>query len=387
MIAKFDESEIDTATGGVAAVQTAPAINVDAVGTCPVPLTEYDHVLLGHGSGGKLTAELIQRVFLPAIGNQVLNALEDQATVILKNSGLKDGNENDTAAARLAFTTDSFVVRPLFFPGGDIGKLAVHGTVNDLAVGGAIPQYLSAAFIIEEGLPMDDLRRIVNSMREACQQAGVMLVTGDTKVVDRGSADGLFITTSGIGIVPQSRQLSIRSARPGDKIIVSGMIGDHGIAIMSVREGIEFETVLESDTAPLHDLTRAMLAACPSIHAMRDPTRGGVSSALNEMAAASRVGIKLDEAALPIRSEVRGACEMLGLDPLYVANEGKLLAAVPAVEADGLLDIMRNHPLGKHAVIIGEVTADHPGMVVMKSIIGGERVVSMLAGEQLPRIC
>jgi hydrogenase expression/formation protein HypE len=288
---------------------------------------------------------------------------------------------------RIAFTTDSFVVRPLFFPGGDIGKLAVHGTVNDLAVGGAVPLFLSAAFILEEGLPLTDLQRIVHSMRDACREAGVSLVTGDTKVVDRGKGDKVFITTAGIGLVPEGRSLSIHSAQPGDRILVSGTIGDHGIAIMSVREGIEFETVLESDTAPLHDLVRVMLEACPAIRCMRDPTRGGVSSVLNELAAASGVGVEIVERTLPIRPEVRGACEMLGLDPLYVANEGKLIAVVPAADAERVLDAMRGHPLGAQGAIVGEVVADHPGLVILRSSVGGERVVTLLAGEQLPRIC
>jgi hydrogenase expression/formation protein HypE len=348
--------------------------------TCPVPLSRYEHVLLGHGSGGRLTADLIERLFVPAFQNDVLGALEDQATLSL--SGM-----NGAKAPRLAFTTDSFVVRPIFFPGGDIGSLAVHGTVNDLAVGGARPLFLSAAFILEEGLPMADLTRIVASMREACARAGVALVTGDTKVVDRGKGDQVYITTSGIGVVPDGRSLSIRAAKPGDRILVSGTIGDHGIAIMSVREGIEFETVLESDSAPLHDLTRVMLEACPGIRAMRDPTRGGLSSALNELAAASRVGVKLQEAPIPLRPEVRGACEMLGLDPLYVANEGKLIAVAAPGDADRLLETMRQHPLGQNAAIIGDVVAEHPGMVTMHSLVGGERVVTMLAGEQLPRIC
>jgi hydrogenase expression/formation protein HypE len=347
---------------------------------CPLPLSSHEHVLLGHGSGGRLSAELIQRLFVPAFDNEVLSALEDQAT--LRFSGT-DG----AAVPRLAFTTDSFVVRPIFFPGGDIGKLAVHGTVNDLAVGGAQPLYLSAAFILEEGLAMADLKRIVSSMREACKRAEVSLVTGDTKVVDRGKGDQVFITTTGIGLVPDGRTLSIRAARPGDRILVSGTIGDHGIAIMSVREGIEFETVLESDCAPLNDLTRVMLEACPGIRCMRDPTRGGASSALNELAEASRVGVELMEAALPVRPEVKSACEMLGLDPLYVANEGKLIAVVPPANADRLLDAMRGHPLGRDAAIIGAVVEDHPGMVTMHSVLGGERVVTMLAGEQLPRIC
>ncbi len=351
---------------------------------CPLPLAEYAQVLLGHGSGGKLTAELIQNVFLPAWENDTLAALEDQATLDL---GRQWQPTNGTLAPRIALTTDSFVVRPLFFPGGDIGKLAVHGTVNDLAVGGAVPLFLSAAFILEEGLPMDDLRRIVASMREACQEANVALVTGDTKVVDRGKGDGVFITTSGIGLVPDQRRLSIHSAQPGDRVLLSGTLGDHGIAIMSVREGIEFETVLQSDTASLAGLAQGMLERCESIRCMRDPTRGGLASALNELASASQVGVRLDEAAIPMRPEVHAACEMLGLDPLYVANEGKLIAVVPPDEAAGVLETMRQHPLGKNAADIGQVVNDHAGLVILKSLIGGERVVSMLAGEQLPRIC
>jgi hydrogenase expression/formation protein HypE len=350
--------------------------------TCPTPLTDYEHVLLGHGSGGKLTADLIQRVFLPELGNDVLSRLEDQATIRLAAP-----SPNGKPAPRLAFTTDSFVVRPLFFPGGDIGSLAVHGTVNDLAVGGATPLYLSAAFILEEGLPMDDLRRIVASMQRACREAGVQLVTGDTKVVDHGKGDQIFITTSGIGLVPESVNLSIASARPGDRIVISGTLGDHGIAVMSLREGIEFETVLESDSASLNGLTQTMLAACPSIRCMRDPTRGGLSSALNELAAASKVGVKIDERAIPTKPEVRAACEMLGLDPLYVANEGKLIGVVPPNDADCLVAAMRQHPLGQQACVIGEVVNEHRGLVVMRSVIGGDRVVTMLAGEQLPRIC
>ena len=309
-------------------------------------------------------------------------ALEDQATISL--SGM-----NGPTASRLAFTTDSFVVRPIFFPGGDIGSLAVHGTVNDLAVGGAQPLFLSAAFILEEGLPMADLKRIVASMREACDAAGVSLVTGDTKVVDRGKGDQVYITTSGLGLVPHGRSLSIRSARPGDCILVSGTIGDHGIAIMSVREGIEFETVLESDSAPLNDLTRVMLEACPGIRCMRTTRRARRSLECTERAGRGfRAWVSsLREAQLPVRPEVRGACEMLGLDPLYVANEGKLIAVAPASDADRLVEVMREHPLGRSAAIIGEVVDDHRGMVTMHSVVGGERVVTMLAGEQLPRIC
>jgi hydrogenase expression/formation protein HypE len=363
-------------------VQTSPA---EAFGSCPLPHSRYDRILLGHGSGGALTAELIKTIFVSGFDNPVLSALEDQAT--LRLDGEENHRHNGQNTQRIAFTTDSFVVRPLFFPGGDIGTLAVHGTINDLAVGGAKPLFLSAAFILEEGLPLTDLKRIVASMRNACDAGGVLLVTGDTKVVDRGKGDQVFITTSGIGVVPEGRSLSIRAAKPGDKIIVSGTIGDHGIAIMSVREGIEFETILESDSASLADLTRMMLETCPSIRCMRDPTRGGVSSALNELADASKVGVRLEESSLPLKTEVKAACEMLGLDPLYVANEGKLIAVVPSADAQRLLSAMRNHPLGRNAAVIGEVVNEHAGMVVMKSLVGGERVVTMLAGEQLPRIC
>jgi len=344
------------------------------LGDCPVPVGQYERIVLGHGSGGRLTADLVHRVFLPAFGNDVLSALEDQATLRI------DG-------ARLAFTTDAFVVRPIFFPGGDIGRLAVHGTVNDLAVGGAEPLFLAAAFILEEGLELADLARVVDSMRQACAEARVTLVTGDTKVVDRGKGDRIFITTTGIGVVPAGRSLSIAAARPGDRVIVSGTIGDHGIAIMSVREGLEFETALESDSAPLTDLIYALLEAAPGVRCMRDPTRGGLASTLNELAAASRVGVTITEAAIPIRPAVRSACEVLGLDPLYVASEGKLVAVVAPPEAERALAAMRKHPLGEHAAIIGDIVADHPGMVTQRSRIGGERIVTMLAGEQLPRIC
>ena len=355
---------------------TAPALVRDLLGSCPVPFTGYDRVLLGHGSGGRLSHDLITRLFLPALGNEVLNRLEDQATCDLP--GL--------ANARLAMTTDSFVVRPIFFPGGDIGRLAVHGTVNDLAVGGARPLFLTAAFILEEGLALEDLRRIVLSMKAAADEAGVTVVAGDTKVVDRGKGDQIFITTTGVGLVPANRHLSVSSARPGDAILVSGTIGDHGMAIMSVREGLEFETALESDSAALNGLVEAMLTV-DGIRAMRDPTRGGVSSALNEIAAASAVGIELVESAIPLRDSVRGACEILGLDPLYVANEGKLVAIVAPEQADGLLAVMRRHPLGRDAAIVGRVTAEHPRALVMRSVAGGHRVVPVLAGEQLPRIC
>jgi hydrogenase expression/formation protein HypE len=318
----------------------------------------------------------VENLFLPAFESPWLDALEDQATLPLAHG-----------SPRIAFTTDSFVVRPLFFPGGDIGRLAVHGTVNDLAVGGATPLFLSAAFILEEGLEMEELRRIVLSMREACREAGVTLVTGDTKVVDRGKGDKVFITTSGVGLVPEGRSLSIRNARPGDAILVSGTLGDHGIAILSVREGIEFETELKSDSASLHDLTRRMLECCPGIRCMRDPTRGGLSSSLNELAHASGVGVEISEEAVPIRTEVRAACEMLGLDPFYIANEGKLIAVAPPADAERLLDEMRRHPLGKDARCIGQVVEAHKGVVISRSAFGGERIVMVLSGEQLPRIC
>jgi len=352
----------------------ARSVTVEAFGTCPTPFGRYERIVLGHGSGGRLTADLVGRLFVPAFDNAVLSALEDQATVRL-------------GGARLAITTDAFVVRPIVFPGGDIGRLAVHGTVNDLAVGGAEPRLLAAAFILEEGLAMADLQRIVVSMRRACDEAGVTLVTGDTKVVDRGKGDQIFITTTGIGLVPEGRALSIAAARPGDRVLVSGPLGDHGMAIMSVREGLEFETALESDCAPLTDLVRAMLAAGPGIRGMRDPTRGGLASALNELAAASRVGVALREAAIPVRPAVRAACELLGLDPLYVASEGRLVAVVAADDADAVLAAMRAHPLGRDAALVGDVVAAHPGIVTLRSLVGGERVVTMLAGEQLPRIC
>jgi hydrogenase expression/formation protein HypE len=347
----------------------------DVLAACPVPAGQYDRIVLGHGSGGRLTADLVSRLFLPAFRNDVLAALEDQATVTVS-----DGT-------RLALTTDAFVVRPIFFPGGDIGRLAVHGTVNDLAVGGAEPLFLAAAFILEEGLALADLARVVESMRAACAEARVTLVTGDTKVVDRGKGDRIFITTTGVGVVPAGRALSIASARPGDRVLVSGTLGDHGMAIMSAREGLEFETALESDSACLTDLVRVVLDASSDVRCMRDPTRGGLASTLNELAAASRVGVTLVEAAIPIRPEVASACEVLGLDPLYVASEGKLVAVVAPGDAEGVLSAMRKHPLGERAAIIGDVVAEHPGMVTQRTRVGGERIVTLLAGEQLPRIC
>lgn len=342
--------------------------------SCPVPLAAKDTVLLGHGSGGKLSAELLRDVFLPALGNPVLAQLNDQAVVCVGGS-------------RVAITTDSFVVKPLFFPGGDIGSLAVHGTINDLAVGGATPLFLSAAFIIEEGFAIEDLRRIVSSMQQAAAAAGVPIVTGDTKVVEKGKGDGLFINTTGIGVVPDAVELSADRARPGDKVLLSGPIGDHGIAILAQREGLEFESAIESDSAALHTLVADMLAASDEIRCMRDPTRGGLSSAVNEIAAQSRVELELDEACIPVREEVRGACEFLGLDPLYVANEGKLIAIVDSSVADAVLQAMRRHPLGREARVIGTVKRNGPGMVTMRTMLGTRRIVDMLAGDQLPRIC
>jgi hydrogenase expression/formation protein HypE len=355
-------------------------------GECPLPKFDHDHVLLGHGSGGRLTAELIGKLFLPTFGGQTLAGLEDAAILELGSRNSERGDLH-WALPRVAFTTDSFVVRPVFFPGGDIGRLAICGTVNDLAVSGALPRFVSAAFILEEGLALADLKRIADSMRTACDEAGVELVAGDTKVVDRGKGDQVFITTTGIGVVPPGRLLSIRNARPGDRVLVSGTIGDHGIAIMSVREGIEFETVLESDVAPLNGLAAVLLDACPSIRCMRDPTRGGLAGVLNELAAASGVEVHVSESALPVRAGVRAACELLGLDPLYVANEGKLVAVVPGADAERVLAAARSHPLGRDASLIGAVAGGRPGLVLMRSLIGGERVVPLLTGEQLPRIC
>ena len=342
---------------------------------CPLPIGQYDRVMLGHGSGGRMSAELMARVFVPGLGLDANAPLEDAATLAL------DGG------ARIAVTTDSFVVHPIFFPGGDIGRLAVAGTVNDLAVGGAEPRWITAAFVLEEGFPIVDLQRVVASMRQACREAEVTLVTGDTKVVERGKGDGVFITTTGIGVVPAGRALSIAAARPGDKIVVSGPLGDHGVAIMSVRDGIELEMALTSDVAPVIGLVRALLAAVPSVRCMRDPTRGGLASTLTELAEASRVGVRLDERALPFRDAVRAACELWGLDPLHMASEGRVMACVPAADADRALAALRGHPLGTGAAIVGECVAEHAGMVTLASRAGGERIVSMLAGEPLPRIC
>jgi hydrogenase expression/formation protein HypE len=341
---------------------------------CPAPILDHKTIVLGHGSGGKLTHQLVQKMILPLFSNPILEAQHDGAVLSL-------------GGARVAFSTDSYVVHPVFFPGGNIGDLAVNGTVNDLAMCGARPQYLSASFIIEEGLPMDDLWRILCSMKNAADTAGVALVTGDTKVTDRGKGDKIFINTSGLGVIPEGVNIDPALAKPGDVIIVSGPIASHGMAIMSVREGLEFETPIQSDTAALNGLVQTILGASNSIHVLRDPTRGGVASALNEIAAKSGVGILIRESSIPVRSDVQGACEILGLDPLYVANEGRLLLFVSHDDADKVLFAMRANPLGTESAVIGEVTPDPSGIVVMTTRIGGNRVVDMLSGEQLPRIC
>jgi hydrogenase expression/formation protein HypE len=342
--------------------------------SCPTPVLARDTVILGHGSGGTLTAQLIESVFLPAFSNPILDRLDDQAVF-------------EVAEGRLAFTTDSFVVTPLFFPGGDIGHLAVNGTVNDLAMSGARPLYLSAGFILEEGLPMEDLRRIVRSMRDAADAAGVFVVTGDTKVVGKGSGDKVFVNTSGIGVVPRGVTISADRARPGDAVLLSGTVGDHGMAIMAARESLGLDGAIESDTSPLHDLVARMLEACSDLHALRDPTRGGVATSLQEIAGRSRVGVLIEESRAPVRDAVKGACEILGFDPLYVANEGKLLAFVPPESADAVLAAMRAHPRGQDAVRLGTATAEHPGLVIVRTAIGGRRVLERPYGELLPRIC
>jgi hydrogenase expression/formation protein HypE len=332
-----------------------------------------ERILLAHGSGGRLAHDLIEKVLVKPLSNPLLDRLDDSA--VFSYSG------------RMAFTTDSYVVNPIFFPGGDIGKLAVCGTVNDLSMVGATPLYLSLAFIIEEGLALDDLERVLISVQAAARETQIQIVTGDTKVVNKGSADKLFANTAGIGTVPEGVNISGSNAQPGDKVILSGTIGDHGIAVLSRREGIGFATKLESDCAPLNGLVAEMMAASKRIHAMRDPTRGGLATTLNELASQSKVGIRIEEEKVPVRDEVRGACEMLGIDPLYVANEGKLVALVHPEDAEAVLGKMRQHRYGKNAAIIGEVRPDHPGRVIMKTTLGASRIVDMLVGDPLPRIC
>jgi hydrogenase expression/formation protein HypE len=342
--------------------------------TCPVPLRDYPTIVMGHGAGGQLSAELIEHLFLPAFRNPALEALADAA--VLPPPG-----------GPLVFSTDAFVVRPLFFPGGSVGELAVNGTVNDLAMAGAVPLYLSAAFILEEGLPLETLGRVVDRMAEAARRAGVQIVTGDTKVVERGHGDGCFIATTGVGVLRKGVDLSPAAVRPGDVILCSGYVGDHGMAVMSVREGLEFDTPLQSDCQPLHTLAAAILEDPGPVRVLRDPTRGGLASALHEIARKSNVGLLVEETAIPVRPEVRAACELLGLDPLHVANEGKLIAVVAPEAADATLARMRRHPAGADAAVIGQATAAHPGVVALRTAVSATRVLDMIFGEQLPRIC
>ncbi|NEW70918.1 hydrogenase expression/formation protein HypE [Streptomyces rapamycinicus] len=342
--------------------------------SCPTPLRDHPVVVMGHGGGGALSTELTRHLFLPAYGGETLGGLTDSAAVTL-------------GGARLAFSTDSYVVRPLFFPGGSIGDLAVNGTVNDLAMSGAVPAYLSCAFILEEGTELSTVGRVAQALGAAARAADVTVVTGDTKVVDSGHGDGVYVNTAGIGLIPDGVDIRPQRARPGDVVIVSGPIGQHGIAILSVREGLTFGTEVVSDTAPLAGLVQTMLAVTPDIHVLRDPTRGGLAAALNEIAAASDTGVVLDEAAVPVPDAVATACVLLGLDPMYVANEGRLVAFVPRTHADAVLDAMRAHPRGREAAVIGECVAEHPGMVVARTGLGGTRIVDLPLGEQLPRIC
>jgi len=336
-----------------------------------------ERILLAHGSGGRKMRELIERVFLPHLGSGYPQmGYEDSAVIELPRQG-----------GRLAVTTDSYVVTPLFFPGSDIGELAVNGTVNDLAMSGAVPLYITAGFIVEEGLRISELERVVASMKAAAARAGITVVAGDTKVVDRGKADGLYLNTTGVGLVPDGVSVSASGLRTGDALIVSGTLGDHGMAVMSVREGLGFESDIKSDSAPLGGLVKDILRACPELHALRDPTRGGLAATLNEFAESSGVGITVDERAIPVTDPVRGACELLGMDPLYVANEGKLVAAVPARYTDAVLEAMRNNEYGRDAAVIGEVTDEPRGKVLIRTLIGGRRFLDMPAGEILPRIC
>ena len=342
--------------------------------SCPLPIMDHDTIQLAHGAGGKLSAMLIEKLFLPRFGNQTLNRLEDQAIL-------------PRPAGRLAFTTDSFVVDPIFFPGGDIGDLAVNGTVNDICMCGAKPLYLSVAFILEEGLPLETLHRILLSMEKAARAAGIMIVTGDTKVVNRGKCDQIFINTSGFGVIPEGVNISATNLQHGDKVIVSGTVADHGMAVMTSREGLSFQSRVKSDTAALNDIVYSILKVSKNVHAMRDPTRGGLATSLNEFARASYMGITLQENAVPVKPEVSGACEILGIDPLYVANEGKLVVVVPDNIAAAVLAAMRQHPLGRESAIIGEVVDENPGLVTMRTGLGAQRIVDMPVGDLLPRIC
>lgn len=349
-------------------------VNIEGA-VCAPPLTHNEQIVMGHGAGGRMSHQLIQKAFVSAFQNSALNAGDDAALV---EPGLKQ---------KLSISTDAHVVSPLFFPGGDIGKLAVCGTVNDVAMLGAKPLYLTAGFILEEGLPMDTLKRVIESMRAAAEEAGVQIVAGDTKVVQKGKADGMYITTAGVGVVRADVKVSGANAKPGDVVILSGTIGDHGIAVLGVRGELGFQSSLQSDVAPLNHLITAMLDVSPNIHVLRDPTRGGLATTLNEIASQSDAGILLKEETIPVHPEVNAACEMLGFDPLYVANEGKLVTIVPKEEAERILSVMRSTKYGEGSVIIGEVVSEPKGRVLLKTVLGSTRVVDMLAGEMLPRIC
>ncbi|MFJ6752607.1 hydrogenase expression/formation protein HypE [Streptomyces sp. NPDC091266] len=367
------DTTLPAAKGPSSADREAPTVDI-AGWTCPAPLRDQPRVVMGHGGGGALSAELVEQVFAPAFGGDILAQLGDSAALNL-------------GGVRLAFSTDSYVVRPLFFPGGSIGDLAVNGTVNDLAMSGARAAYLSCGYILEEGIEMSVVARVAEAMGAAARAAGVEVVTGDTKVVEAGHGDGVYLNTAGIGLIPAGVDLRPQRVVPGDVVIVSGDIGVHGVAIMSVREGLEFGVEIESDCAALGGLVETMLAVTPDLHALRDPTRGGLAAALNEIAAASGAGVVIRERAVPVPPTVGNACAILGLDPMYVANEGKLVAFVPREHADAVLDAMRAHPLGAGAAVIGEVVEEHPGMVVARTPLGGTRVVDLPLGEQLPRIC
>ncbi len=342
--------------------------------TCPLPLSTKNTIQLAHGGGGRLMQELIQDIFVRAFHNPMLESLHDGATWLVEKG-------------TLAFTTDSYVVRPLFFPGGDIGSLAVNGTINDLAMCGAKPLYLSAGFILEEGLSLDVLQRVVHSMAEAARVAGVPIVTGDTKVVDRGKGDGIFINTSGVGLVPSGVRVLPTLIQPGDAILVSGDLGSHGVAVLSVREGLTFDGNVESDSAPLHRIVADLIDSGIEIHCLRDLTRGGLASVLNELAAAAKVGTMVEELAIPVSEPVRGACELLGLDPLYVANEGRFVAIVPESQVEAALAVMHRHQAANQAAQIGIVMDRDPSMVILRTVVGTHRVLDLLSGEQLPRIC
>lgn len=350
------------------------ANSIDRTLSCPIPLAEYPHILLAHGGGGRLMHHLLEKLVMPSFRNPVLETRHDAAVI-------------EIGPAKVAFTTDSYVVRPLFFPGGDIGRLAVNGTVNDLATCGARPLFISAALILEEGLPIETLWRVLQSMQQAAESAGVSVVTGDTKVVERGHGDGIFINTTGVGIIEHDRQIAPQSVRPGDRVLLNGDLGRHGIAILAAREGLSFEGAIASDTAPLAELVLRLIEAGIDLHCLRDLTRGGLASALIEIAQVAGVHVEIEETALSVRPEVQGACEILGLDPIYVANEGRLVAFVAPEDAQKALALMRAHPMGVEPAIIGQVSEGLPGRVLIKSRLGVPRIVDMPSGEQLPRIC